>query len=246
MSKSTSISRARAASLEGLRFCSNQAFELQQGIQECAKLVQAWSEQKLSCKGGPSIPTANRNQSLHCLKTDTLEVYFKTPLLVCCLGRKNLVAVNSSLTWGHRMAVQINCPYWHSNPATAECLISKITSKSRFLLLLKEGLLSSEDFKIGEGWDVRVQKPWQRPELESDAGLTSTALMRGSAAFPTLARAKPKSKEIVIMPRMFMSTAATAMLSGKMLRNTLNKASRAEITVYAFFASKGWWSENWL
>lgn len=55
------------------------------------------------------------------------------------------------------------------------------------------------------------------------------ALMMGSAVFPILARARPKRREIVMMPRIFILTAATAILSGKILLITVSNASRAEI-----------------
>lgn len=53
--------------------------------------------------------------------------------------------------------------------------------------------------------------------------------MIGSADLPTLAKAKPNKSEMVMMPRIFMSTAATAMLSGKILLKTRSNASRAEM-----------------
>ena len=51
---------------------------------------------------------------------------------------------------------------------------------------------------------------------------------KGSATSPRLARARPKKREKVMMPRMFMSTAATAMFSGKMLRATPRSAVSGE------------------
>lgn len=56
--------------------------------------------------------------------------------------------------------------------------------------------------------------------------LTSTSLIMGSAASPTVLRHRPKNSEKVMMPRMFMLTAAAATLSGNMLRATSSSASR--------------------
>ena len=58
--------------------------------------------------------------------------------------------------------------------------------------------------------------------------LTSTAATRLSPASPMLARASPNMSEKVIMPRMFMFTAASAMLSGNMFRVTPSSAERGE------------------
>ena len=55
--------------------------------------------------------------------------------------------------------------------------------------------------------------------------LTLTSLIMGSAASPSVERHSPKKREKVIMPRMFMSTAAAATLSGNMLRATSRRAS---------------------
>ena len=61
---------------------------------------------------------------------------------------------------------------------------------------------------------------------DSAEKLTSTSLTIGSAASPTVLRHSPKNSEKVIIPRMFMLTAAAATLSGNMLRATFSSASR--------------------
>ena len=58
-------------------------------------------------------------------------------------------------------------------------------------------------------------------------GLTKTSLIIGTAASPTVDRHSPKKREKVMIPRMFMFTAAAATLSGNILRTTSRRASIA-------------------
>ena len=54
--------------------------------------------------------------------------------------------------------------------------------------------------------------------------LTSTELTMASPASPMLARAKPNIREKVMIPRMFIFTAARATFSGNIFRMTPNNA----------------------
>ena len=56
--------------------------------------------------------------------------------------------------------------------------------------------------------------------------LTSMSLIIGSAGSPTVLKHRPKKREKVMTPRMFMLTAAAATLSGNMLRATSSNALR--------------------
>lgn len=66
------------------------------------------------------------------------------------------------------------------------------------------------------------------PVLLKSSKLTSMSFIIGSAASPTVLKHRPKKREKVMTPKMFILTAAAATLSGNMLRATSRRASKGE------------------